>query len=72
MSKGWIYYSTYSQRRSQARVSHNLAMDKAGGLGDARRVARDKERVRRRLKMCAVFEGTSAACVDKEDEGSVY
>ncbi len=54
---------TWSERRAQDRVNHNLAMDKAGGLGAARRVARDKERVRRSLKMCAFFEGTSAACV---------
>jgi hypothetical protein len=62
MRKSFYHGPTYAERRNWDRVSHNLAMDRAGGLGDARRVARDKDRVRRRLKMCAVFEGTSAAC----------
>jgi hypothetical protein len=56
----------WSVRNRQDDVRHNLAIDRAGGLGDARRVARDKERVRRTAEACAAFEGTSAACDSEE------
>lgn len=63
MSKHYDYTGpTWAQKRDRDRVNHNVQMDRAGGFGDARRVARDKDRARRSLKTCAFFEGTSAAC----------
>jgi hypothetical protein len=64
MSGNWKSFAgrTWTERNRSDRDRERAAINRAGGLGDARRVARDKERVRRSRDACAAFEGTSAAC----------